>query len=262
VNWRLDELQRRVTVRFDANPAELAKASSVGNEPPFRVVYLRSGKRYCWSGHEPNAMILQYLTERAARPATYKYPKYPVLEEARARTALTELGAGWELNDGGHIALVKLNSMPGRSRYSDAAMVHLKGLKSVCELDLGYSDITDAGLASIADLTELRSLYLYGTKVTDDGLRHLRRLDKLETLVLASDQFSDAALPYVATLHSLKVLNLNGTRVTDAGLVHLHGLKNLTELMVGDTKVTAAEAQRLRQSLPNAKIYPFSALRR
>jgi hypothetical protein len=257
-HWSFDELQKRIGVRFDANLAQLAKASNSGDKPPFQVVYLRNGEQHYWSGHEPNSMILQYLVERAARPATYKYPKRPVPEEEESRKELTNLGAGWELGSDGHVMAVQLSSMPGSPRYSDAAMSHLTALKGLRELDLGYSNITDAGLASIENATELRSLYLYGTKVTDNGLRHLHRLNKLESLVLASANFSDAGLQYVAGLVSLKLLNLNGARVTDAGLVHLYGLKNLGEVMVGDTKVTNSGAQRLREARPSVRIYPFS----
>jgi hypothetical protein len=258
--WSFDELQKRVGIRFDANPSELVKANSVGDQPPFHVVYLNNGRQRWWEGREPNSMILKYLVERAARPATYKYPKRPDPEEKQSRAGLTEeLGAQWELDGDGHVVIVKLASPQGNSLYADPAMVHLKALKELRELNLGYSQITDAGLAAIADSTELRSLYLYGTKVTDDGLRHLHRLNKLETLVLASENFSDAGLEHVASLPSLKLLNLNGTRVTDAGLPHLFGLKNLTEVMVGNTKVTSIGAKRLQQALPNTRIYPFSS---
>jgi hypothetical protein len=257
--WSFDELQKRVGIRFDAKPSELVRASSVGDQPPFQVVFLQNGKQHWWAGQEPNSMILKYLVERAARPATYKYPKRPDPEEKQSRSGLTELGAQWELDGDGHVVIVKLASPQGNSRYADPAMVHLKALRQLRELDLGYSHITDAGLAAIADSTELRSLCLYGTKVTDDGLRHLRRLNKLETLVLASENFSDAGLENIARVPSLKLLNLNGTRVSDAGLTHLYGLKNLTEVMVGDTKVTSTGAQRLQQALPHVRIYPFSS---
>jgi hypothetical protein len=259
--WSFDELQERVGIRFDANPAELAQASGVGDQPPFHVVYLNNGKQHWWAGQEPNSMILRYLVKRAARPATYKYPKRPVPEEEQSRKGLTELGAQWELDGDGHVVAVNMGSPQGDSRYADSAMVHLKALKELRELNLGYSHITDAGLEAIENSTELRSLYLYGTKVTDDGLRHLRRLDKLETLALAFEDLSDAGLEHIGRLPSLKVLNLNGTRVTDAGLVHLYGLKNLTEVMVGDTRVTSVGAQRLQQALPNVQIYPFGPIK-
>ena len=138
-------------------------------------------------------MILQYLLERAARPATYKYPKHPIAEEEPSRKGLSEVGAHWELDNDGRVVKVGMASPVGDPLFSDAAMVYLKGPKHLRELNLGYSNITDAGLACIENATELQSICLYGTKVTDGGLRYLHRMDKLEMLVLASSNFSDAA---------------------------------------------------------------------
>lgn len=251
--WSLAELQERVVIQFDAKPAEMRRASS-GQIPPFHVVYRRHGKQPWYVGLDPNSMILQYLLERAARPGTYQYPKHPVAEEEPSRNGLCEVGAQWELENDGRVVKVRMSSPEGAPIYSDAAMVHLKALKQLRELDLGYSDITDAGLACIENATELRTICLYGTKVTDGGLSYLYRMDKLETLVLASSNFSDAGLEYVGKLHSLKLLNLNGARVTDAGLKHLYGLKSLQELMLYGTKVTTSAVEKLRQALPNCKI--------
>ena len=252
--WSFDELQKRVAIQFDANPGELQRVSKIPDKPPFTVIYLRNGKQHWWSGHEPNSMVLDYLLERAARPATCQYPKHPVPEEEPSRRGLSELGAQWELDREGRIVIVKMASPQGNPLYSDAGMVHLKTLKQLRELDLGYSDITNDGLASIEDATELRSLYLYGTKVTDDGLRHLHHLDKLDTLVLASSNFSDTGLQELGSLPSLKLLNLNGARVTDVGLDCLHNAHNLRELMLYTTQVTDEGAKKLQRALPGCKI--------
>jgi hypothetical protein len=246
---RLDELRKRVGVRFDADPAELVKARGSGDQPPFRVIYLQNGQQHYIGGHEPNAMLLQYLRERAARPKDYKYPQRPDLREKEARTALTELNAYWQLGDNGRITVVRMQ----RPELTDAATVHLKNLDDLEELDLGYSGVTDAGLASIEDLPKLRSLDLYGTKVTDAGLRRLRHTSQMECLVL-SPLNTDASLECVAKMTSLKTLNLNGTKVTDKGLVHLYGLRNLREVMLYNTSVTDEGARKLRQSLPDCKV--------
>jgi hypothetical protein len=246
---RLDDLRKRIVIRFDANPAELAKAPSVADQPPFHVIYLQNGKNHYIGGHEPNAMIQQYLKERAARPKDYKYPNRPDPREKQARTALTELNAYWQLGDNGRITVVRMQ----RPELTDAAMIHLRNLDGLEELDLGYSGVTDAGLASIESLSKLRSLYLYGTKVTDAGLRQLRHTSQMECLVL-SPLNTDASLECVAKMTSLNTLNLNGTRVTDRGLVHLNGLRNLRDVMLYDTSVTDEGVRKLQQALPNCKV--------
>ena len=116
-------------------------------------------------------------------------------------------------------------------------MVYLRNLDELEELDLGYSGITDAGLASIEGLPKLRSLDLFGTKVTDAGLWHLRHTTKMQCLVL-SPLNTDAALECLAKTTSLRTLNLNRTKVTDKGLVHLYGLGNLREVLLYDTRVS------------------------
>jgi hypothetical protein len=74
--------------------------------------------------------------------------------------------------------------------------------------------VTDAGLAHLADRTDLEALALRETAITDAGLVHLKGLI------------------------NLKRLFLGGTQITDAGLVHLRGLKRLQLLEVGSTRVT------------------------
>ena len=44
------------------------------------------------------------------------------------------------------------------------------------------TEITDAGLAHLKDVTSLRELNLIGTKITDAGVAHLKGLTKLQQL--------------------------------------------------------------------------------
>jgi Leucine-rich repeat (LRR) protein len=60
-------------------------------------------------------------------------------------------------------------------------------------LGVGRTQITDAGLAHLAGLTNLETLSLFGTHITDAGLAHLEKLT------------------------NLKELNLSDTRVTSEG---------------------------------------------
>jgi hypothetical protein len=51
--------------------------------------------------------------------------------------------------------------------------------------------VTDAGLAHLRGLTNLRMLVLIGTKLTDAGLEHLKGLTNLEGLVLEQQRGSN-----------------------------------------------------------------------
>src|SRR5215831_85358 len=72
--------------------------------------------------------------------------------------------------------------------------------KPIVELFLQGPDVTDAILAHVKYLPDLRLLDLSVAQITDDGLRNLKVLGKLE------------------------VLGLTFTHVTDKGLVHLKDL--------------------------------------
>lgn len=100
----------------------------------------------------------------------------------------------------------------------------------ILDLDLEGTQVTDAGLAHLKGLTNLKSLDLYYTRVTDAGLVHLKGLKNLEWL------------------------RLEGTQVTDAGLVHLKGLTKLQTLSLYSTQVTPEGVKDLQQALPNCKI--------
>jgi hypothetical protein len=89
------------------------------------------------------------------------------------------------------------------------------------------STFSDAELAQLQCLTQLKELYLHGTQVTDAGLARLQGFTQLKTL------------------------NLDRTQVTDAGLVHLYGLSQLRTVYLYDTKATKRGALELRKALPD-----------
>jgi Leucine-rich repeat (LRR) protein len=144
------------------------------------------------------------------------------------------------------------------------------GLKSIGQLvdlrwlDLGFTAITDAGLAHLQTLQALEHLALRQNEnqrcrsdlsrcsekfglfefvqvpITDAGIVHLQNLTKLESLVLGSTKVSDAGLAHLQGLKNLKDLDLSSTMVSDAGLVYLQSLKNLEGLDLRSTKVSDA----------------------
>ena len=109
----------------------------------------------------------------------------------------------------------------------------LLGQKSPGEVVNVYhlkNKFTDADLAQVAGMTELRSLVLENTQVTDAGLVHL------------------------ASLTKLKKLDLDGTQVTDAGVVHLGGLTKLERLELSRTRVTDEGVSGFWKAHPNVMV--------
>lgn len=69
LQWEVEGLPSLVAVDWTADPAVLAEASAVGDEPPFLVITRLDGTEFptVWEGREPNRMILDYLLTRRER---------------------------------------------------------------------------------------------------------------------------------------------------------------------------------------------------
>ena len=111
-------------------------------------------------------------------------------------------------------------------------------LESLKVLDLRETGITDDGLKSLNNLTNLERLNLVGTPVSDEGLAALVPLSGLKTLLLSSTSVTDEGLEHVAKLTNLERLNLIGTTITDEGLKHIARLEHLTSLSLGGRGIT------------------------
>jgi len=119
-------------------------------------------------------------------------------------------------------------------RFGDAELAALGAVADqLVWLDLSRTGITDAGLAAVARMRELRHLDLRGTAIGDAGVEALGGLAALETL------------------------SLYGTGLSDAGLDSLQrGLPALRHLYVGDTAVTEQGLARLREARPQLEVTP------
>ena len=115
---------------------------------------------------------------------------------------------------------------------------------------LAGSNITDAVIAPLKDVTSLVELNLGTTKVSDAGLAAIAGLGYLQNLQVPLTSVSDAGLVQVKGLSNLVTLNLYGTQVSDAGLLQLAGLKHLRAVYVWQTQVTPEGAAKLREALP------------
>ena len=92
------------------------------------------------------------------------------------------------------------------------------------------------------------------TQITDAGLEHLKDLTNLNRLNLDYTQVTDAGLEHLKGLSSLNSLYIRDTQITDAELMHLKGLASLERLELDGTKITDAGMSELKAALPNCKI--------
>jgi Leucine-rich repeat (LRR) protein len=93
-------------------------------------------------------------------------------------------------------------------------------------LQMANPDVTDATLALVAGLRNLRELDLSHSQVTDAGLARLAGLPRLERLRLADTRITDAGLQaHLAPHPALKKLDLRGTQVSTETITAWRGAK-------------------------------------
>lgn len=102
------------------------------------------------------------------------------------------------------------------------AISQCQGLQRLTFRTVGHLDFTDAGMANIATLKNLRHLDINGAhKVTDEGIRTICGITTLQSLVLKRTGVSAASAPAIAGLEKLAELNVASTRFDPAGIAHI-----------------------------------------
>ena len=113
----------------------------------------------------------------------------------------------------------------------------------------------DAGLKTLIPVApQLAWLDVSKTQITDAGLADVAQLPNLTRLHLEKTGITDAGIPHIAKLGKLEYLNLYGTKVSDAGIAQLKELKNLKKLFIWQTEVTDKGAADLQSALPDCEI--------
>jgi internalin A len=105
-------------------------------------------------------------------------------------------------------------------KITDTGAKHVVGLRKLKKLTL-HGQVTDATLAGIAELTELRELHLTKTQISSQGVEKLRALPHLESLSLGSLMVKDDAVAALKQLRGLKMLNIKETAISKKGAYEL-----------------------------------------
>jgi hypothetical protein len=124
----------------------------------------------------------------------------------------------------------------------------------------GYTNAADNALVQLKDVTTLMELNLSGTKFSEASTANMKPLVNLTHLHLEHTPITDAGLANVKDMTHLIYLNLFDTSITDAGLENLTGLTNLQNLHLWETKVTDAGVAKLQKALPKCDIIRGAAL--
>jgi hypothetical protein len=91
--------------------------------------------------------------------------------------------------------------------------------------------------------------------VTGTGLSEFHGLGSLREILLEDCPVTDLGMTEIGTLKGLETLCLNNCKtITNVDLKQLTGLKKLSRLSLFGTKITAADAKELNESLPDVEI--------
>ncbi|GDY21173.1 hypothetical protein LBMAG56_25190 [Verrucomicrobiota bacterium] len=144
-----------------------------------------------------------------------------------------------EFRDLGQLKSLKALTLYGKCHgLTDQTLPHLAGLGSLEELGTDGIQVTDAGLAALTTLTNLRSASFFHIAFPDKGFTGagfaaFKTLPKLERLTVAGTPFNDRGMAAIGQLTQLKEFSTWHTYQTQAGNEHLLTLKNLRSLKLG-----------------------------
>jgi hypothetical protein len=132
------------------------------------------------------------------------------------------------------------------------ALEHLEVYGPALKGPYSGAKITDAGVAQLASLPNLREIYLQNLDITDASAETISRMSSLETVGFRyNSRVTNAALLPLAKLPRLRHLDLCGSKITDAGIEAILKLKDLQILELYECQNLTAPALGRLIELPN-----------
>src|SRR5262249_23306625 len=109
---------------------------------------------------------------------------------------------------------VRLAQLGASLAAHDAESVHAMFTPACGQTPIGDAELPEV-VSCVNAMGNVRALELGETDITDAGVSHLRRLKKLDTLDLHGTAITDQALQHIQAIPGLTELSLSGTKVTD-----------------------------------------------
>jgi len=174
------------------------------------------------------------------------------VDDAAAVQELSTLATGLKRDKDGYVVEVNFRG----AKIDDGALGPLAGLRRLRGVLLNNTGVTDAGMATLGEITTLRNLDLRGCKIGNAGLGRLVGLQGLRGLKLSGRNgrttVDDQGMAALGELKNLKALALDFLWVSEEGLSHLQGFEKLEELYLAKTLV-GDEALALLRQFPRLK---------
>ena len=126
-------------------------------------------------------------------------------------------------------------SCSGNVRDLSGHMHHISRAPMATSLDLSGTNLQDDDVASLVrENPYYEELYLDRNGITDAGMAHLTMLTNLRVLSLRGNNISDAGVAHLAGLTALQNLNVEDTDVSYRGLGIVARLPNLRKLAISN----------------------------
>lgn len=132
--------------------------------------------------------------------------------------------------------LVELNL--DYTNVDDAMLMELPEMSCLETLRLSSTHVTDDGLKSLSRFPNMQSLWLMENEIDGPGLAQLRHVPKLASLKVQTRR-GDEVLPHLECLRELRMLSICAP-LTNAGMVRLSRLPKLRYLSLVGTDVRAS----------------------
>ena len=180
-------------------------------------------------------------------------------------------------NDEKPVNSAVLAAMSDHSKLDEAIALTGK-LGSVKNVRADGLPLTDAHVKTLAAISTLIDLNISKTPITDEGVKHLASSKKLFNLALNDTEITNASLEHLGKISTLHILNIGNTKINgdlaplgklknlewivisdlgelpDGVVDTLGSLPNFTHLQMGNTTISAAALDKLRQARPGIVI--------
>ncbi len=231
------------------------------NPPEARRVSIRL-PRPLWIGLAAAVLVVVAIALQFAMPIYRQQTVIREIERLGGNVQTRPRGPEWLRERFGEERMTLCNKLVyvnlDDTQVTNAWLAHLAGLTELRVLSLDRTKVTDEGLIHVKRMTDLEALSLNQTRITNVGLIHLQGLTGLRKLDLGRTDINDAGLAELKGFANLEELDLGGTDVTNAGLHHLRGLTSLRRLVLrsvlADKRVTRAGIAELRQAMPLLRV--------
>lgn len=145
----------------------------------------------------------------------------------------------------------------GDSVREASSLLALRELPNLKGASFGGSDLNDAGMEMLCELSQLENLDLQDTQITNDGLCGLKKLKQLKHLRLKENpQLNNSCILHLKQIPSLQTLQIHDTSINQDGLDRLAVMSSLKDIVLSvyDGNFTYERLLRLSFALPHCRI--------